>query len=404
MKYDVTIVGGGPAGSTAAKFLSEKGIKTLIIDKSKFPRDKPCGGGIPIRLLDRYNYLKNTDLIECLSFGGIAYSPSLKYKLEYIDNSPIAVMILRQKFDNGLLNFAKNSGTVVYDGKNVKDIKISEDIARVILNDGNKIDSEIIIGADGVWSTVAKKTGLHNYKRWIAVCVFKEYKLDEATVDKYYGNNRCGHLFARFNNISGYGWIFPKKEHLNIGIGSIIKRGIHPNINVNLLNFYKKFLDSIKKHNMVPPDLKIDNVKGGALPNYPLKKTYSNRVVLIGDAAGLINPITGEGIYYAMRSGEIAANVISNALESENTSESFLCNYQKVWKKDFGEDIDLLIGSINVNKEQSIENYFNIASKDKKLTELLIKILTGQASIKKNKWKIARRIIFGSVKSRFLRK
>jgi len=401
MKYDVTIVGGGPAGSTAAKFLADKGFKTILIDKNKFPRYKPCGGGIPIRLIDRFDYLKNTDLIESYSYGGYAYSPSLKYKLELIDSKPIVAMVLRQKFDYGLIKIAKNSGTIVHEGKKVVDTKITEDVVKVFLDNGSAIVSEVVVGADGVWSTVAKKTGMHDNKRWLAVCVLKEYKLDKSTVDKYFGNNRCGHLYAKFEDILGYGWIFPKKEHINIGIGSIIKKDDNSKIKVNLLDYFKKFIDSLKKQKMIPGSLKTDGIKGGALPIYPLKKTYSNRLVLVGDAAGVINPLTGEGIYYAMSSGEIAANVVSEAIESEDTSENFLSRYQDDWKKDFGEDLDLLSSSLNVKRNKSTEKYFKIASKDKKLTELLIRILTGQISIKENKYKIVKRLIYGSIKSSF---
>jgi len=401
MKYDVTIVGGGPAGSTAAKFLADKGFKTILIDKNKFPRYKPCGGGIPIRLIDRFDYLKNTDLIESYSYGGYAYSPSLKYKLELIDSKPLVAMVLRQKFDYGLIKIAKNSGTIVHEGKKVVDTKITEDVVKVFLDNGSAIVSEVVVGADGVWSTVAKKTGMHDNKRWLAVCVLKEYKLDKSTVDKYFGNNRCGHLYAKFEDILGYGWIFPKKEHINIGIGSIIKKDDNSKIKVNLLDYFKKFIDSLKKQKMIPGSLKTDGIKGGALPIYPLKKTYSNRLVLVGDAAGVINPLTGEGIYYAMSSGEIAANVVSEAIESEDTSENFLSRYQDDWKKDFGEDLDLLSSSLNVKRNKSTEKYFKIASKDKKLTELLIRILTGQISIKENKYKIVKRLIYGSIKSSF---
>jgi len=403
MKYDVTIVGGGPAGSTAAKFLSEKGIKTLLIDKSKFPRYKPCGGGFPVRLLDRFDYLKNTDLIESYSYGGCAHSPSLKYKLELIDIKPIVAMILREKFDHGLIKLAENSGTNIIEGKNVIDVKILEDKAKIVLDNGNIIDSKIVIGADGVWSTVAKKTGLLNIKRWLAVCVLKEYKLDEETVDKYFGKNRCGHLYAKFKNIVGYGWIFPKKESINIGIGSLIKRADNSKIKVNLLEFFNIFIDSLKKQKMIPENLKTDKIKGGALPLYPLEKTYCNRTILIGDAAGVINPLTGEGIYYAMSSGEIAADIVTKALEIEDTSEKFLSNYQKKWKKDFGEDLDLLSSSMNVKRNQDTEKYFRIASKDRKLTELLIRILIGQTSIKENKYKVARRLLYATMKSPFYR-
>jgi geranylgeranyl reductase family protein len=403
MKYDVTIVGGGPAGSTAAKFLSEKGFKTLIIDKRKFPREKPCGGAIPIRLLERFDYLKKTDLIDSFSYGGIAYSPSLEYKLELVEKKPIAAMVLRRRFDNGLLKIAENSGTVVKEGEKVVNIRISDENAKVYLDNGSIIDSRIVIGADGVWSNVAKKTGLRGKKKWLAVCVLKEYKLGKTTIDNYFGENRLCHIFIKFKNVIGYGWMFPKNEHLNIGIGSIIKSSYLSNINVNLLESFKEFLQSLKKQKLVPKNLKPDLIKGGALPTYPLDQTYGNRVLLIGDAAGVINPITGEGIYYAMSSGKIGANVVLNSLESEDTSESFLANYQKNWRRDFGDDLDLLIDMLKEKHKTSTEEFFKNASKDKKLNELLIKIMTGQISVKDNKWKIARRLILKSIKSRLFK-
>ena len=104
MKYEVVVVGAGPAGSTAAKFLSEKGVKVLLVDKSKFPRDKPCGGGLPARVLKRFEYIK--DLIDSYSYGSYAYSPSLKFKMEFQQNDPFVAMILRNKFDYGLVKLA----------------------------------------------------------------------------------------------------------------------------------------------------------------------------------------------------------------------------------------------------------------------------------------------------------
>jgi len=400
MKYDVTIVGAGPAGSTTAKFLVEKGFKVILIDKNKFPRDKPCGGGLPFRILDRFKYVDNWDFIESYGYGGIAFSPSMKYKLEMEEDKPIAAMALREKFDYKLVKLAVKNGAVLKDGKAVEDIKILKDRVKIFLDDGSNIDSEIVVGADGVWSTVAKKTGLRQKNIKMGVCVLQEYKLDEETLDKFFGKSRFCYIHNRFQNLDGYGWVFPKKEHLNIGVGEILTHRGSSTKN-NLLKIYEEYIKTLKKDKIIPENIKIEKFKGGALPVVPLEKTYCDRVILVGDAAGFINPISGEGIYYAMSSGEIAARIISEALEKGEINEQFLSKYQKAWKKDFGKDLNLLYQMVKKRGINSNEKLFRVASNDKKLSELLIKVVMGQISLQKYKWKIIRRYLYALIKNKF---
>jgi len=341
MKYEVVVVGAGPAGSTAAKFLSEKGVKVLLIDKYKFPRDKPCGGGIPVKVLKRFKYIQE-DWIESYSYAAYGYSSSLKYKLELCRDEPLIAMILRKKFDYELVKLAINCGTTFMDGISAKDIKILDDKAKILLENGTNIESEIVIGADGVWSIIAKKSGLRQNTKNICMCLFEEYPMSSKTLDQYLDEKRYCYIHINVNKTAGYGWVFPKKEHVNIGITEF-KQALDPSkAKTNLKDTYESYIKILKKNKVVPENLKIGRIRGAELPTCPFEKTYSDRVILCGDAAGFANPISGEGIYYAMSSGKIAAEVIIKALETNNTNKEFLSRYQKICNKDFGKDLKML--------------------------------------------------------------
>lgn len=399
MVYDVAIVGAGPAGSTTAKFLAEKGLKIALIDKSKFPRDKPCAGGLPSRVLKRFPYIRENGLIESYSYGGYAFSPSLKYKAKMQEKDPIIGMVLRKKFDMGLVQLALDNGANLIDGKSVEDVKIAENKIKINLSDKTSVESKIIVGADGVWSIVAKKTGLMTLNRPYGVCVFNEYELGKDDIQNFFGNEKMCYLHLKFKDIFGYGWVFPKKQHVNIGIGMFITKKHEKEKQRNILNVYKDYFNILKEDKVVPDNLEIGKCCGGAVPFVPLDKTYSDRVLIVGDAAGFINPLTGEGIYFAMTSGEIAAKVISDSLEANDTSENYLSKYQDLWKEDFGKDLKFYLASTKYMKNSS-EEIVRLASKDKKLASLILGIIHGGLCVSKNQGKLVRRIAWVNFKDR----
>lgn len=399
IKKDVCVVGAGPAGSTTAKFLSEKGFKVILIDKDKFPRDKPCGGGLPYRALKRFKYIDNQNLIDSYSFGCFVHSSSLKYKIEFHSTEPVVGMTIRKKFDFELVKLAVNNDTVFLDGKTAVNLEILSDKAKIFLNDGSKIYSDIVVGADGVWSIIAKKSGLRKKGSKFGTCILQEFELDQRTLDRFFGEKRFGHIHSRFQGLLGYGWVFPKKKHLNIGIGELVSGQNRSAGKTNLLNIFKNYINILKKDKLIPEKLKIGRCKGGALPFTTLDKTFSDRLILVGDAGGFINSLTGEGIYYGMSSGEIAAEVISKALETEETGEQFLSKYQAEWKKGIGKEINLLYNLARRQRKKPNEKIFIIANNDEKFSELLLGIMTGQLNIQEYKWKIIRRYLYGYIKN-----
>ena len=194
--------------------------------------------------------------------------------------------------------------------------------------------------------------------------------------------------------------IIPKKECINIGVVEYISPKSKQVDKKNLKNIYRNYIHILKDCKIIPNDLKINNLKGAVLPYCPIEKTYSDRVIICGDAAGLINPLTGEGIDYAMYSGELAANVISKSLESGDMSSQFLSKYETNWKTHFGKDIKLL-SHASGEWGKGEENLIKLASEDKKIADIFFEIGVGNSSIKKYKWKLARRLMYLKLKNLF---
>ncbi len=392
MKTDVVVVGAGPSGSTAAKILAEQGLNVLLVDKTKFPRNKPCGGGLPLRVLQRFPYIKDINAIESYSYGGYLYSQSLRYKIEIHKQEPIIAMVLRKKFDNALVELAVDSGARFQDGKSVKDLKITPDKAQVALNDGSHIDAKFVIGADGFLSTVARKAGLSIPHKSIGISVVEEFSLKKDIMDRYYTDKRFCHIHSKINGISGYGWVLPKQNTVNIGLVDYWLRGKMTNDKKNIKEAFNAYISLLKNTDIIPKNIESTQLQGGTLPVKPLEKTYTDRVILCGDAAGFINPVSGEGIYYALASAEIAARVSAEAIQANDTSEQFLSRYEKRWKNDFGKEIKLMLRSTKQWGKRN-ENIIKLAGKDSKLTEMLFTIMTGQESVYELRWKILKRYI-----------
>jgi flavin-dependent dehydrogenase len=350
-------------------------------------------------VLQRFPYVVNDTIIEAYTSSGTVYSPSLQHQIEIFKETPIIATILRKKFDFELVKFAKDAGAVFQDGSSVSAVHLSDDIAQVTIDQGATISSEIIVGADGVTSPIAKHFELRRARTSMGICILQEFEVDEQIMDQYFKKSRHCYIHSRFKTVAGYGWVFPKKRHLNIGFG-IIQVDKPQQQKLNILHCYQEYLTLLKEKDLIPKNLKEEPVKGGALLTHPLEKTYLNRLLLVGDAAGFVNPLSGEGIYYAMASGRIAAQVITEALEKEQPTEEVLAQYQIRWQKDFGRDIDLILRVVKRGSMEYAEKVFSIACKDPVLTDLMMGVITGQISVQQYKWKIIRRFFYSSLRNR----
>jgi geranylgeranyl reductase family protein len=279
MDYDVVIVGAGPAGATAAKKLAESGTTVLLIDKRKFPADKPCGGGLPNRVVKRFPYIE--PFIDAISYGSTTYSMGKKYAFQMKRQSPLLYTVSRKYFDNELVKLALSAGAEIRTETLVSNISINSNDVTIKLASKEKIVSKMVIGADGTHSLVAEKTGLRDKKQPICRCLVTEEYLSEKQIEKYFSKNRMVSLFIKTQGIAGYGWMFPKKNCVNIGIGEFESAISLNTPRANLKHIFSQFIDELKTEKMLPAAFEITNLKGGTLPIFPLKKTYTDRVYYV---------------------------------------------------------------------------------------------------------------------------
>jgi geranylgeranyl reductase family protein len=276
--YDVAILGGGPAGSTAACHLATAGASVLLLDKATFPRDKPCGGGVTgraARLLPFSIDPVVEDVVERLECG-------LRYRHRFTRRSraPLAYMTQRRRLDHFLLQKAVEAGAEVREGQTA---------------DARELDARIVIGADGCNGSSAKQLGLAD--RVVHGVALEANYPHEAR-------------FARAMVLEiavirgGYGWIFPKADHVNVGVGGNGEEG--PRLRAELRRMCEAY--------GIDPDGARDT-RGYRLPlRLPGTRLARGRTAVIGDAAGLVDPFSGDGMYEAFLSAKLVADAALEVL------------------------------------------------------------------------------------------
>lgn len=312
-KYDVIVIGSGPAGACAAAPLAQAGLRTLILEKENLPRYKPCGGGLTTKVPGIVDFDLGSMAEATISRLYTAWDHRAMVDLQF--PQPIAWCIMRDKFDQFLTERAAKAGAVLHTGEPVQALALDDGAPRVKTAQG-EYRAEVVVGADGVNSLTARAAGL-NEGRTLAGALEVEMEVPAAQRDAWRNT-----FYFDFGAVScGYAWIFPKEDHLSVGIGSFAsgkllkrrKKGNAPDLRARLA----RWVDgepTLRGHRDLLTRGHLLSLGGREAP------LQRGRVVLTGDAASLVDPFTGEGIYYAMRSGQIAANVIQEAFRREDLS------------------------------------------------------------------------------------
>jgi geranylgeranyl reductase family protein len=347
--YDVIIVGGGPSGLNCAYKLSQAGFNVIVLDnRPQIGKDKICTGILGTEAFKRFN-LSQDSILSSIDTITIV-SPRGSY-IKYRHPSTLAYVVDREKFDTHIANLATSEGTYIKLNNRVVDIDVSKEQVNIkAKNKDGSFDTysaKIVILATGINLRLHKALGLGLPKDFLyGVNAHVKIKGLNSTM-VYTGNSLAPGAFA---------WAVPINDGW-VRIGLMTKE--HPKF------YFQKFCNELSSHGK--NSLEIVSVGYKPIAQGLVSKTYSDRIIALGESAGQIKTTTGGGIYYGLLCSEIAAYVIYKAFKQNSFDENTLSEYEKLWQKEIGNEIRIgyYIRKIYSRlPDWQIEQLFNIVKRN----------------------------------------
>ncbi|HWR24834.1 MAG TPA: geranylgeranyl reductase family protein [Methanosarcina sp.] len=315
--YDLIIVGGGPSGTAAGREAGKRGLLTLLLEKENFPRYKPCGGALSSYASSFLDF----DLPEFVIESHIS-NVRVHFRDRFVEGKKecnLTSLISRQVFDNFLLEKARETGIEIHTGEKVLDCVERENCVEVRTADNTYLGRFVLI-AEGSGGSLKYKVRSKDPKTEYSLGLVSEIpEKDEVissrlpgTIDLYFGISQ-----------GGYGWIFPHSGYYSVGIMGTAQYLEHPK--QIMLDFLQEngFIGEFPVHSHIIPTGGIKRI------------TVNSRLLLSGDAAGFVDAFSGEGMAYAIRSGQLAANTVADVV-MYNTGLSKLKIYESKCSQEFG--------------------------------------------------------------------
>ncbi len=339
MKYDVVVVGGRIGGSIASLFASRNDVDVLMIEKrQEIGSPVQCAEGTTFSTFETLEMKPSKKYICTEIMGAQVHTPDGNiFKVEEgIANGNIlndktiseGYVLDRRVFDKHLAIESAKAGTDLMVKTTVKDLirkegKVCGVVAKH-LGETIEIKADVVIAADGIESNLAYKSGLDSLKNPDDICSCAQYELVGLDIDP----NILEFYFGRLVAPGGYSWIFPKGDSVaNVGVGV-------RNSTETAYYYLKKF---VSKFDATPVELNI----GGVPLSGPMDKTYNDGFLVVGDAAGQVDPITGGGIHITASCARIAGEIAAEAIKEENISSMFLGRYDKLWRDEFEDNLKI---------------------------------------------------------------
>ena len=387
--YDVLIIGAGPSGSNAA--ISYKNLnpnlKVGLIDKSVFPRDKSCGDAIGpgvISALKRFNnqhildnepQVVSTTLYGPENIGIQNYIPEVKNK-----EDSIVYVIPRIDLDNRILNLAKDLDVDVFEGYSFVTFEKDSDNKLVVeIKNGDnitKLGAKILVGADGANSRVRKQLNVNTNSDWHKAIAIRAY-IDSPNYLEIF-KERTLMFEINVSAEKGYAWAFPSKGNLlNIGIGVPLNIFKKEKLDINVL--LQDFITQLTNRGVVVENIRDE--KSYLLPFASSRPKFKNdiNVALIGDASSMINPMSGEGIFYGMEAGYLLAKNTYNLIDSPDLTKG-IADYEKAFSKRFRKHyLSCALARLLLQSPFMTKRLLKVASNDQNTIDFVVELLFDEA-------------------------
>lgn len=313
MKYDAIVVGAGPAGSFTSTKLAEKGLNVLLVERQSMNRYKPCGGGMCTRCLKLVGE-PPAEVIEREIVKETLYTKNNKFSVSCSESDgKKGILVYRNKFDAWLIDRAKTKGVEVLYKSKVDSIKLNGGVT-IKLEGGQEYEADVLVGAWGASSYLYKFIGVTPPRYFTTIS--HELELPSNMIEEKIDGPEI--YWDGDITTNGYFWIFPKKKGISVGFAEKTK---------NAKGMKEKLIEIIRNHPIISQKLKGSKemlINGRSLYGHPIAENYADklhgdRFLLVGEAGGLVNFMTGEGIYYALKSAELAASVLNEGDYSEKS-------------------------------------------------------------------------------------
>lgn len=315
--YDVLVAGGGPTGSYTARRLAEKGFKVVVFEEhDNIGEPMQCTGIIGAECVRRFPLFDGTILRETSS--ATLFSPSGRQVQLHRDETQ-AYIVDRTAFDRALAESAIKCGARCETGSRVVGIEMLGDRVRAHSDDGSIHDAMAAVIATGFYSRLAQRVGLGRFTGFIAGAQARVAVDNETEVEIYFDQGMAPGFFA---------WLVP--THPGMALAGLFSRR-------RPVESLRHFISMLAQKGRIRSE--AADISPGGIPLRPPRRTYGERMLVVGDAAGQVKPTTGGGVYYGLLCAEIAAETLSRGIASGDLSAEHLSAYQQEWRRLIGHEL-----------------------------------------------------------------